>query len=164
MGQHFHFANTRWPKVVSAGVAYVCRPLSKDWYVNRKTTRKTFVSFFKSARLMVRPACSPSSVTTMSELPTEKADNDVERLSRWKGNYSHPMVQVILLGLVCLLCYGLYLALLGLGAAGQIYAKGPANAAVAIYAASAVFGFFSGYKDLLCTRYVRLFLTADLGP
>lgn len=80
----------------------------------------------------------------MTQGSKDEASNE-SCLSRWRKRYSDPLPQVIFLGFVCFMCLGMFNALLGLGAAGQVYAKAPANSAAAVYATTAVFSFFSGY-------------------
>ncbi|KAF9492248.1 MFS general substrate transporter [Pleurotus eryngii] len=59
-----------------------------------------------------------------------------ERLTGLKGLYYHPMTQVALIGFVCFMCPGLFNALNGLGAGGQVDNTTSANANAALYATS----------------------------
>ncbi|KAF9447178.1 hypothetical protein P691DRAFT_707190 [Macrolepiota fuliginosa MF-IS2] len=61
-----------------------------------------------------------------------------------KGLYYNPMTQIIMLGLVCFMCPGLFNALNGLGGGGQIDTATSANANSAHYATFAGGAFFSG--------------------
>jgi len=61
-----------------------------------------------------------------------------------KGAYYHPLTQIIMLGLVCFMSAGLFNALNGLGAGGQVDSTTSANANSALYATFAVAAFFSG--------------------
>jgi hypothetical protein len=61
-----------------------------------------------------------------------------------KGLFYHPYTQVVLLGIVCFMCPGLFNALNGLGAGGQIDSTTSANANSTLYATFAVAAFFAG--------------------
>lgn len=100
-----------------------------------------------------------------------------ERHTGWKGLYSHPTVQVALLGFVCFMCPGMYNALSGLGGGGQVNSTAQANASSALYATFAFFGFFSGtFSNVLGARltlmlgtlgyplYISSFLVVDIHP
>lgn len=67
-----------------------------------------------------------------------------ERPGGWRGLYYHTATQVCLVGLVCFMCPGMFNALAGLGAGGQMDATVSANANSALYASFAFFAFFSG--------------------
>lgn len=67
-----------------------------------------------------------------------------ERPRGWRGLYYHPATQVCLVGFVCFMCPGMFNAVNGLGAAGQVDATTSANANSALYATFAFFAFFSG--------------------
>uniref|UniRef100_A0A0W0F2B5 Duf895 domain membrane protein n=1 Tax=Moniliophthora roreri TaxID=221103 RepID=A0A0W0F2B5_MONRR len=67
-----------------------------------------------------------------------------ERPKGFKGLYSHPVTQVCMVGFVCFMCPGLFNALNGLGAGGQVDSATSANANAALYSTFAVFGFFGG--------------------
>ncbi|KKY18155.1 hypothetical protein UCRPC4_g05105 [Phaeomoniella chlamydospora] len=58
--------------------------------------------------------------------------------------FATPNVQVILVSVVCFMCPGMYNAVTGLGAAGQVKTKDVDNATVALYATFAGVGFFAG--------------------
>lgn len=58
--------------------------------------------------------------------------------------FRSPVMQVVLVGFVCFLCPGMFNALNGLGAAGQVDSKVQSNALVALYTTFAVVGFFAG--------------------
>lgn len=66
------------------------------------------------------------------------------RPAGFKGVYAHPVTQVVMLGLVCFMCPGLFNALNGLGAGGQVDSETSANANAALYATFAVSAFFAG--------------------
>ncbi|KAG2127551.1 MFS general substrate transporter [Suillus bovinus] len=51
-----------------------------------------------------------------------------ERPRGWRGIYYHPATQVCLVGFVCFMCPGMFNALTGLGAGGQVDATTTANA------------------------------------
>ncbi|GLB36693.1 putative MFS general substrate transporter [Lyophyllum shimeji] len=61
-----------------------------------------------------------------------------------KRLYFHPLTQTILLGFVCFMCPGLFNALNGLGAGGQVDSSTSANANSVLYATFAVAAFFAG--------------------
>ncbi|KAF9466868.1 major facilitator superfamily domain-containing protein [Collybia nuda] len=67
-----------------------------------------------------------------------------ERPTGFKGVYCHPLTQVIMLGFVCFMCPGLFNALNGLGAGGQVDSTTSANANTALYSTFAAGAFFSG--------------------
>jgi hypothetical protein len=59
--------------------------------------------------------------------------------------YYNPTTQIVILGFVLFMGPGMFNALNGLGAGGQIDSKTSANANVALYATFAVMAFFAGY-------------------
>lgn len=67
-----------------------------------------------------------------------------ERPTGLKGLYYHPVTQVTMLGLVCFMCPGLFNALNGLGAGGQVDSATSANSNAALYATFAFAAFFAG--------------------
>ncbi|KAF8898328.1 hypothetical protein BD779DRAFT_1666199 [Infundibulicybe gibba] len=67
-----------------------------------------------------------------------------ERPMGIKGIYYHPVTQVSMLGFVCFMCPGLFNALNGLGAGGQVDSTTSANANAALYATFAFAAFFAG--------------------
>ncbi|KAF5361690.1 hypothetical protein D9758_007339 [Tetrapyrgos nigripes] len=67
-----------------------------------------------------------------------------ERPKGIKGLYYHPITQVSLLGLVCFMCPGLFNALTGLGAGGQVDSSTNSNSNAALYSTFAVSAFFAG--------------------
>ncbi|KAF9445616.1 MFS general substrate transporter [Macrolepiota fuliginosa MF-IS2] len=67
-----------------------------------------------------------------------------ERPRGLKGLYYNPMTQVVMLGLVCFMCPGLFNALNGLGGGGQLDNTTSANANSALYATFAAGAFFAG--------------------
>jgi hypothetical protein len=58
--------------------------------------------------------------------------------------YASPAVQLLLVGFVCFLCPGMFNAISGLGAGGQVDATAQDNSSVALYSTFAVVAFFSG--------------------
>jgi MFS family permease len=58
--------------------------------------------------------------------------------------FASPPTQLVLVGLVCFLCPGMYNALTGLGGAGQLDPNDNNLALVALYSTFAVVGFFAG--------------------
>jgi hypothetical protein len=66
-----------------------------------------------------------------------------------KGVFYYPYTQVVLLGFVCFSCPGLFNALNGLGAGGQVDTTTSANANSTLYATFAVAAFFAGYVTFI---------------
>ncbi|XP_019195058.1 PREDICTED: UNC93-like protein 1 [Ipomoea nil] len=58
--------------------------------------------------------------------------------------YNSPLVQVILIGLVCFCCPGMFNALSGMGAGGQVDPTAANNANTALYTTFSVFGVLGG--------------------
>lgn len=58
--------------------------------------------------------------------------------------YASPKVQLFMVAMVCFLCPGMFNALGGLGAGGQVDAQAQDNASTALYSTFAIVGFFSG--------------------
>ncbi|KAL0950518.1 hypothetical protein HGRIS_007327 [Hohenbuehelia grisea] len=67
-----------------------------------------------------------------------------DRPTGFKGLYYHPVTQIALLGFVCFMGPGLFNALNGLGAGGQVDSATSANANAALYATFAFAAFFAG--------------------
>lgn len=68
----------------------------------------------------------------------------LKRPTGWRRYYYHPITQVSMLGFVCFLGPGIFIALTGLGGGGQVNSKVQANASAILYATLAFFGLFSG--------------------
>lgn len=66
------------------------------------------------------------------------------RPTNLKGFFYYPYTQVVLLGFVCFSCPGLFNALNGLGAGGQVDSTTSANANSTLYATFALAAFFAG--------------------
>ncbi|KAH7920534.1 MFS general substrate transporter [Leucogyrophana mollusca] len=58
--------------------------------------------------------------------------------------YYHPVTQVVLLGVICFLCPGMFNALTGLGGGGQVDATTSANSNAALYSTTSAVSFFAG--------------------
>jgi MFS family permease len=58
--------------------------------------------------------------------------------------YASPIVQLLMVAMVCFLCPGMFNALGGLGGGGQVDATAQNDASTALYSTFAVVGFFSG--------------------
>ncbi|XP_015878615.1 UNC93-like protein 1 [Ziziphus jujuba] len=58
--------------------------------------------------------------------------------------YNSPLVQVILIGLVCFCCPGMFNALSGMGGGGQVDPTASDNSLIALYTTFAVFGILGG--------------------
>jgi hypothetical protein len=73
--------------------------------------------------------------------------------------YASPIVQLIMVSMVCFLCPGMFNALGGLGGGGQVDAKAQDDANTALYSTFAVVGFFSRtFANMLGVK-----LTLSLG-
>ncbi|TFK22046.1 DUF895 domain membrane protein [Coprinopsis marcescibilis] len=94
-----------------------------------------------------------------------------------RGFYSHPRTQVAMVGLVCFMCPGLFNALNGLGAGGQVDSKTSATSNSILYGTFAVAAFFAGSINnklgsrltlLLGTSgyalYIGSYLTMNIHP
>jgi MFS family permease len=80
-----------------------------------------------------------------------------ERPTGLKGLYSHPITQVVMLGLICFMCPGLFNALTGLGGGGQVDATTNDRANVALNATFATAAFFAGsVNNILGARLTLL--------
>jgi MFS family permease len=83
-----------------------------------------------------------------------EADGSIPRRAGWmyKGFkigkkevwYASPIVQLVMVAMVCFLCPGMFNALGGLGGGGQVNTKAQDQANIALYSAFAVVAFFSG--------------------
>ncbi|TFK71739.1 MFS general substrate transporter [Pluteus cervinus] len=82
-----------------------------------------------------------ASSSSVSDSQTQQV---YERPTGLKGLYYHPITQVSMLGLVCFMCPGLFNALNGLGAGGQVDSTTSANSNAALYATFSVAAFFAG--------------------
>ncbi|KAK4033706.1 major facilitator superfamily domain-containing protein [Parachaetomium inaequale] len=58
--------------------------------------------------------------------------------------YASPIIQLLMVAMVCFLCPGMFNALGGLGGGGQVDATAQNDASTALYSTFAVVGFFSG--------------------
>src|ERR1700689_641833 len=67
-----------------------------------------------------------------------------ERPKGLKGLYCHPLTQIIMLGFVCFMCPGLFNAVNGLGAGGQLVSTNTANSNSALYSPFPFAAFFAG--------------------
>ncbi|KAH9168622.1 MFS general substrate transporter [Lactarius sanguifluus] len=84
--------------------------------------------------------------------------DDYAPLKGLKGLFYHPRTQVVLLGFVCFMCPGLFNALNGLGAGGQVDSATSANANSTLYATFAVAAFFAGSINNILGPRLTLFL------
>ncbi|KIW55631.1 hypothetical protein PV05_04362 [Exophiala xenobiotica] len=73
--------------------------------------------------------------------------------------YATPQFQIVFVALVCFLCPGMFNAVNGLGAAGQVNAHDINNANTAVYATFSVVGFFAG----TIANKIGLRLTLGIG-
>jgi MFS family permease len=74
-------------------------------------------------------------------------------------HYASPPAQLLIVSLVCFLCPGMFNAINGLGAGGQVSAHDSNNANVAVYSTFSVVGFFAGS----IANRIGLRLTLSLG-
>jgi hypothetical protein len=77
------------------------------------------------------------------------------RPTGFRGFFYNPYTQVVLLGFVCFACPGLFNALNGLGAGGQVEGTTSANANSTLYATFAVAAFFAGSVSLFLLPFSR---------
>lgn len=89
------------------------------------------------------PIDNPNGSSTVWDTATHYPDVQL-RPSSLKGFFYYPYTQVVLLGFVCFSCPGLFNALNGLGAGGQVNSTTSANANSTLYATFAVAAFFAG--------------------
>jgi len=97
-------------------------------------------------------ATEPS--TEAPEVKTFDNTDQIQRPAGWmyKGFkigkkelwYASPIVQLVLVAMVCFLCPGMFNALGGLGGGGQVDPQAQNDASTALYSTFAVVGFFSG--------------------
>ncbi|KAK4121874.1 MFS general substrate transporter [Parathielavia appendiculata] len=66
------------------------------------------------------------------------------KLGRKEVWYASPIIQLLMVAMVCFMCPGMYNALGGLGGGGQVDATAQNDASTALYSTFAVVGFFSG--------------------
>ncbi|KAL1539815.1 UNC93-like protein 1 [Salvia divinorum] len=71
-------------------------------------------------------------------------ETDTEAVKPSLLRYNSPLIQVVLIGLVCFCCPGMFNALSGMGAGGQVDPTAANNANTALYTAFAVFGVLGG--------------------
>jgi hypothetical protein len=92
------------------------------------------------------PSSSPALDNPSGPIITwETHDPDIHlRPTNLKGFFYCPYTQVVLLGFVCFSCPGLFNALNGLGAGGQVNSTTSANANSTLYATFALAAFFAG--------------------
>jgi len=96
----------------------------------------------------------PSGTSIAGDTATYYPDLFV-RPSGLRGFFYHPYTQVVLLGFVCFSCPGLFNALNGLGAGGQVDSTTSANANSTLYATFAVAAFFAGSVSLCPFSFPR---------
>jgi hypothetical protein len=89
----------------------------------------------------------PSGSSIAGDTPTLYPDPFI-RLTGFRGFFYNPYTQVVLLGFVCFACPGLFNALNGLGAGGQVEGTTSANANSTLYATFALTAFFAGSVSL----------------
>jgi len=82
--------------------------------------------------------------SSSSDNASQHREQVFERPKGLKGIYSHPVTQVSMLGFVCFMCPGLFNALNGLGAGGQVDTETNSNSNAALYATFAGAAFFAG--------------------
>jgi len=112
-----------------------------------------------------------------SEATLRQRGEIFERPRGLKGLYSNPMTQIVMLGFVCFMCPGLFNAVNGLGAGGQLDSTNTANSNSAVYSTFAFAAFFAGsINNKLGSRltlllgstgyslYIGSFLAVNLHP
>jgi hypothetical protein len=98
------------------------------------------------------PSSSPALMDNPSR-PNIAWDPDIHlRPTNLKGFFYYPYTQVVLLGFVCFSCPGLFNALNGLGAGGQVESTTSANANSTLYATFAVAAFFAGSVSFILSH------------
>ncbi|KAG7090640.1 hypothetical protein E1B28_009742 [Marasmius oreades] len=116
--------------------------------------------------------CGDSSGDDFSDAPQV-----FERPTGLKGLYYHPLTQIIMLGIVCFMCPGLFNAINGLGAAGRLDPTTSSNSNTALYSTFGVAAFFAGsINNVLGSKltlllgsfgyciYIGSYLTLKLHP
>ncbi|GAA0185947.1 hypothetical protein Leryth_004655 [Lithospermum erythrorhizon] len=76
------------------------------------------------------------------QIDEENGVVNTQTLSKFR--YNSPFVQVVLIGLVCFCCPGMFNALSGMGGAGQVDNTASNNANTALYTTFAIFGILGG--------------------
>lgn len=99
-------------------------------------------------------AGAPTTEATTHEHTTTSPGEPIPRPAGWmyKGFrffgrelwYASPIIQLLLVSMVCFLCPGMFNALTGLGGGGQVDTTAQNDASTALYSTFAVVGFFSG--------------------
>ncbi|GLJ55478.1 hypothetical protein SUGI_1191330 [Cryptomeria japonica] len=80
-----------------------------------------------------------------------------EEVPSRRFRYNSPVVQIILIGLICFCCPGMFNALTGMGGGGQVNADAANNANTALYTTFAVFGILGGGIYNLLGPHLTLF-------
>ncbi|KAK4645134.1 hypothetical protein QC761_310900 [Podospora bellae-mahoneyi] len=89
------------------------------------------------------PAVRPSTPTGTTHRPSGWMYKGF-RLGKSEVWFASPIVQLLMVAMVCFLCPGMFNALTGLGAAGQVDPGAQNDANTALYSTFAVVAFFSG--------------------
>ncbi|MED6177017.1 hypothetical protein PIB30_093770, partial [Stylosanthes scabra] len=71
--------------------------------------------------------------------------------------YNSPLIQIIMIGLVCFCCPGMFNALSGMGGGGQVDHTASNNSLTALYTAFAIFGVLGGGIYNILGPHVTLF-------
>ncbi|GAA5888478.1 hypothetical protein JCM6882_008635 [Rhodosporidiobolus microsporus] len=74
----------------------------------------------------------------------EKTTTAPKEQRRVRSLYAHPMVQTLVISLICFACPGMFNALSGVGGGGQLDPKTASDGNVALYSTFAAVGFFAG--------------------
>ncbi|XP_022151338.1 UNC93-like protein 1 [Momordica charantia] len=80
----------------------------------------------------------------MGDEGDEESAPQIPRKSLFGIRYNSPLVQVLLIGLVCFCCPGMFNALSGMGGGGQVDPTAADNASTALYTTFAIFGIIGG--------------------
>ncbi|EGG02453.1 uncharacterized protein MELLADRAFT_38516 [Melampsora larici-populina 98AG31] len=82
---------------------------------------------------------------TLSDRSPSKTKLNEEVLApTCKIGYRHPLIQIVIVSIVCFCCPGMYNSITGLGGGGQLDATAADNATFALCATFAIVAFFSG--------------------
>ena len=100
------------------------------------------------------PEVGPASAAAPEDIAVIDADGTIIRPAGWKYKgfrifgtelwYASPKVQLFMVSMVCFLCPGMFNALGGMGAGGQVDTSAQDAASTALYSVFAVIGFLSG--------------------
>jgi len=102
---------------------------------------------FIHSLLIPKSSLSLSQLSKMGSAEHEESGTytpETTKTSSHLFRYNSPLSQIILIGLVCFCCPGMFNALSGMGGGGQVNATASNNALTALYTTFAVFGILGG--------------------